>query len=66
MKILHAIHSANPKGGGPIEGLKQLSMENNGTRSQKKWLYWPWAEYRVLRDARAVFSSGRWFTHEVS
>ena len=23
----------------------------------KKWLYWPWAEYRVLRDARAVFFS---------
>lgn len=21
----------------------------------KKWLYWPWAEYRVLRGARAVF-----------
>ncbi len=21
----------------------------------KKWLYWPWADYRVLRDARAVF-----------
>lgn len=21
----------------------------------KKWLYWPWAEYRVLRDALAVF-----------
>lgn len=21
----------------------------------KKWLYWPWAEYRVLRDANAVF-----------
>lgn len=20
----------------------------------KKWLYWPWAEYRVLRDAKAV------------
>ena len=20
----------------------------------KKWLYWPWAEYRVLRDASAV------------
>lgn len=20
----------------------------------KKWCYWPWAEYRVLRDARAV------------
>ncbi len=20
----------------------------------KKWLYWPWAEYRVLRDATAV------------
>lgn len=20
----------------------------------KKWLYWPWAEYRVLRDARSV------------
>lgn len=26
----------------------------------KKWLYWPWAEYRVLRDAQAVF-----FTTEV-
>ncbi|MBI1840569.1 MAG: glycosyltransferase [Verrucomicrobia bacterium] len=21
----------------------------------KKWLYWPWAEHRALRDARAVF-----------
>jgi glycosyltransferase involved in cell wall biosynthesis len=21
----------------------------------KKWLYWPWAEYRVLRDSQAVF-----------
>lgn len=21
----------------------------------KKWLFWPWAEYRVLRDAKAVF-----------
>ena len=21
----------------------------------KKWLYWPWGEYRVLRDATAVF-----------
>jgi glycosyltransferase involved in cell wall biosynthesis len=21
----------------------------------KKWLYWPWGEYRVMRDARAVF-----------
>lgn len=21
----------------------------------KKWLYWPWAEYRILREARAVF-----------
>jgi glycosyltransferase involved in cell wall biosynthesis len=21
----------------------------------KKWLYWPWADYRVVRDARAVF-----------
>lgn len=21
----------------------------------KKWLYWPWAEYQVLRDAQAVF-----------
>jgi glycosyltransferase involved in cell wall biosynthesis len=21
----------------------------------KKWLYWPWAEYRLLRDAKAVF-----------
>ena len=26
----------------------------------KKWLYWPWAEYRVLRDARRVI-----FTCEV-
>lgn len=25
----------------------------------KKWLYWPWAEYRVLRDAKAVL-----FTNE--
>lgn len=24
----------------------------------KKWLYWPWGEYRVLRDARAVFFTG--------
>lgn len=24
----------------------------------KKWLYWPWAEYRVLRDAKAVFFTG--------
>ena len=21
----------------------------------KKWLYWPWADYRLLRDAKAVF-----------
>jgi glycosyltransferase involved in cell wall biosynthesis len=21
----------------------------------KKWLYWPWAEYRILREARGVF-----------
>jgi len=21
----------------------------------KKWLYWPWTDYRVLRDAKAVF-----------
>lgn len=151
MRILHAIHSADPKGGGPIEALKQLSLENiaqghsvdvvtvdapgqdwmmnfplrlypmgpsttgygfsprfvpwlrrnhrnydvvivngiwqygslgvwralhhSGTpycvfthgmldpwfkkkyplKHLKKWLYWPWAEYRVLRDARAVF-----------
>jgi len=151
MRILHAIHSANPEGGGPIEGLKQLSAANideghivevvtldapgqpwmhtfplplyplgparlhygyssrfvpwlrahrrdydvvivNGIwqfnsfgvwlalhdsptaycvfthgmldpwfkkqyplKHLKKWLYWPWGEYRVLRDARAVF-----------
>ena len=24
-------------------------------KHMKKWLYWPWADYRVLRDARAVF-----------
>ena len=23
-------------------------------KHMKKWLYWPWAEYRVIRDARAV------------
>jgi len=23
-------------------------------KHRKKWLYWPWADYRVLRDARAV------------
>ena len=28
MRILHSIHSANPKGGGPIEGLKQLAALN--------------------------------------
>lgn len=151
MKILHAIHSANLAGGGPIEGIKQLSARNieaghqievasldnpaepwirdfplpihalgpsrlgygytprfvpwlrknhrnydvvivNGIwqynsfgvwrvlnraetpycvfthgmldpwfkhtyplKHLKKWLYWPWAEYRVLRDALAVF-----------
>ena len=27
MKILHVIHSTNPAGGGPIEGLKQLARE---------------------------------------
>lgn len=24
----------------------------------KKWLYWPWADYRVLRDARGVLFTG--------
>ena len=23
-------------------------------KHMKKWLYWPWAEYRLLRDAKAV------------
>ncbi len=151
MRILHAIHSANITGGGPIEGIKQLSIRNvaaghsvevvslddpaepwikdfplplhamgpsylgygytprfvpwlrenhhrydvvivNGIwqynsfgvwrvlhrsaipycvfthgmldpwfrthyplKHLKKWLYWPWGEYRVLRDALAVF-----------
>jgi len=151
MRILHAIHSANVRGGGPIEGIKQLSQHNlaaghsvevlslddpaepwlkefplpihavgpsymsygytprlvpwlranhhkydvvivNGIwqynslgvwrvlrdsatpycvfthgmldpwfkqhyplKHLKKWLYWPWGEYRVLRDALAVF-----------
>ena len=27
-----------------------LAVEDIGP----KWLYWPWAEYRVLRDASAV------------
>ena len=151
MKILHVIHSVNPKGGGPIEGIKQLipALATRGIETEvmsldapddpwtvpfpvplhttgpsrtgygynpravdwlrqnrerfdavivnglwqygsfatwralhgtptpyyvyphgmldpwfkrtyplkhlKKWLYWPWAEYRVLRDAEAVF-----------
>lgn len=149
MKLLHVIHSLNPAGGGPIEGLKQLAgamtelgheteilsldapgsawvrelripvypMGHGGSygytrrfvpwlrscaakydavivrgiwqyhslgcwmalrksstpyfvfthgmldpwfkrnyplKHAKKWLYWPWAEYRVLRDAAAV------------
>ncbi len=150
MKILHVIHSVNPRGGGPIEGIKQLApalaakgvamevmsldspadpwtadfpvplhatgasrfgygytpravpwLRDNHRRFDavianglwqyasfavwralrdtttpyyvyphgmldpwfkrryplkhaKKWLYWPWAEYRVLRDATAV------------
>jgi glycosyltransferase involved in cell wall biosynthesis len=151
MRILHFIHSANPVGGGPIEGIRQLAGAHlpaghevellcldapaapwlsgfpfpvhamgpgrssygyspraipwlrqhhgnydivivnglwqfngyatrralRGTRTPycvfthgmldpwfkrryplkhlKKWLYWPWGEYRVLRDAAAVF-----------
>lgn len=151
MKILHVISSVNPKGGGPVEGIRQLQkpmlregvdvtvvccdppdapwLKNSGLASVialgpahlgyaycskllpwlranasqydavvvnglwqyagfavwralafskvpyfvfshgmldpwfkrtyplkhlKKWLYWPWAEYRVLRDARRV------------
>jgi glycosyltransferase involved in cell wall biosynthesis len=150
MKLLHIIHSTNPAGGGPIEGLKQLSsvlsemghltevatldapsaawlahlpfpvhaigpgkgsygytprlvpwlrehatnydavivrgiwqyhgfacwraLRNSNVpyfvfthgmldpwfkhayplKHAKKWLYWPWADYRVLRDAAAV------------
>lgn len=151
LRILHSIHSVNPAGGGPIEGLKQMSAANcddghtvevvcldrpdapwlkdfplpchamgpaltsygytprlvpwlqahwrnydavivNGIwqyssfgiwkglknttlpyfvfthgmldpwfkrtyplKHLKKWLYWPWGDYRVLRDATAVF-----------
>ena len=151
MRILHVIHSVDPRGGGPIEGIKQLSaalialghrvdvmsLDAPGTpwpadfplsffpigsgqpgygyapgvvawlsahasnydvllvnglwqfggfavwratrktgtpycvythgmldpwfkrhyplKHLKKWLYWPWGEYRVLRDAAAVF-----------
>lgn len=149
MRILHVIHSVDPRGGGPIEGIRQLSapmvahghqvevmsLDQPGTpwtgglpfhpigtgrpgygyargvvkwlvdhaddydvtlvnglwqygglavwraarrtgkpygvfthgmldpwfkrqyprKHLKKWLYWPWAEYRVLRDAAAVF-----------
>ena len=149
LKILHAIHSADPRGGGPIEGIKQLAAAHGdgvievvsldapgqawmadfplplhalgpswtsygysprlipwlrkhhaeydvvivngiwqfnsfgvrralrGTATPyctfthgmldpwfkrqyplkhlKKWLYWPWGEYRCLRDAAAVF-----------
>ena len=28
--------------------------KNYPLKHAKKWLYWPWAEYRVLRDAAAV------------
>ena len=155
MKILHIIHSVNPAGGGPIEGIKQLSAAKaklgweievasldrpdapwlkdfplhvhalgpsylsygycpklipwlkahcheyrfivvNGIwqfngfaawwvlrktdipyfvfthgmldpwfkkhyplKHLKKWLYWPWAEYRILRDAAAVLFTCR-------
>ncbi len=155
MKILHIIHSANPSGGGPIEGIKQLAAvlaekqckvevvcldcpdalwiqqfpikvhalgpcyssygycprlipwlrahcreyaiitvdgiwqftsfaarhvlrkagvpyfvfthgmldpwfkEKYPLKHLKKWLYWPWAEYRVLRDATAVLFTSR-------
>ena len=31
MRILHVIHSANPAGGGPIEGVKQLAGVNVGS-----------------------------------
>src|SRR5258705_376262 len=44
MKILHIICSVNPAGGGPIEGIKQLG----------KWMYWPGAEFGLLRDGNAV------------
>lgn len=30
MKILHAIHSAHPAGGGPIEGIRQLAAATRG------------------------------------
>ncbi len=30
LKILHAIHSADPRGGGPIEGIKQLAAAHRG------------------------------------
>ena len=149
MRILHVIHSVDPRGGGPVEGIRQLSaplvaqghtvevlsLDRPGTpwtgslpfhpvgngragfgyapgvvdwlvahaadydvtlvnglwqygglavwraarrtgqpygvfthgmldpwfkrryplKHLKKWLYWPWADYRVLRDAGAVF-----------
>jgi glycosyltransferase involved in cell wall biosynthesis len=149
VRILHVIHSVDPRGGGPVEGIKQLSapiasaghtvevlsLDRPGTpwsgglpfhavgdgragygyapgvvpwlvahandydvtlvnglwqyggfavwraarktrrpyavfthgmldpwfkrryplKHLKKWLYWPWGEYRVLRDAAAVF-----------
>lgn len=28
--------------------------KNYPLKHLKKWIYWPWAEYRVLRDAKAV------------
>src|SRR5438477_654932 len=44
LRILHSISTVDPQSGGPVEGMKHL----------KKWLYWPWGEYQVLRHASAV------------
>ncbi len=38
MRILHAISSVNPTGGGPIEGLKQLDESIPPAATVSKWL----------------------------
>jgi glycosyltransferase involved in cell wall biosynthesis len=35
-------------------GMLDPWFKTHRMKHAKKWLYWPWAEYRVLRDARAV------------
>jgi glycosyltransferase involved in cell wall biosynthesis len=38
----------------PHGALSSWFKEQYPLKHLKKWMYWPWAEYRVLRDAQAV------------